>query len=338
MPSSPSGFRLFRDSSGLLPNTLALSWTSAGWLLSFYLMGTPQVLLNIAGVLLCAHTMVLAAYLLHDAAHQSLLATPLANRRIGEWLAFVAGGAYASFERIRHMHIRHHVDRADLTCFNFKQLIQSRPALRRFLEAAEWAYLPATEALMHAQVILRPFVVPEQRHHLPRVLGVLLLRGVLLALLATWSLKALILYGLAFAVFLHVLDFFDAFHHSFEQHFVAADEAIPKGGTHAYEQANTYTNLLSLRWPWLNLLTLNFGYHNAHHERPSVPWYGLPALHRSLYGGQAPNVLPIRRLLRAWHVHRVRRVAGDGYGAEPAGPIRANDFVGAHGVSFLTVV
>jgi fatty acid desaturase len=337
-PSSPRAFRLFRESSGVLPSTLALAWTSVGWLVSFYLMGTHRVVLNIAGVLLCGHTMVLAAYLLHDAAHQSLLATPSANRRIGEWLSFVAGGAYASFERIRHMHIRHHVDRADVTCFNFKQLIQNHPALRRLLEIAEWACLPATEALMHAQVVLRPFVVPGQRRYLPRVLGMLVLRGMLLALLAAWSLKALILYTLAFALFLHVLDFFDAFHHTFEQRFIAADEAIPKGGSHAYEQANTYSNLLS-RWPWLNFLTLNFGYHNAHHERPSVPWYRLPALHRSLYGdGQAPNALPLLRLLRAWHVHRVHRVAGDGYGAAPDERIRADDFVGAHGVSFLTVV
>ena len=35
-----------------------------------------------------------------------------------------------------------------------------------------------------------------------------------------------------------------------------------------YEQMNTYSNVTSLRHPWLNLLLLNFPYHNAHHEPP----------------------------------------------------------------------
>jgi fatty acid desaturase len=330
--------RLFRERAGILPNTLALLWTSAGWLLSFYLMGTGSVLLNLAGVLLCAHTMVLAAYLLHDAAHQSLFAPRAANQAVGEWLGFVATSSYASFERIRHMHIRHHTDRADLACFNFKRLLERNPSLRRLLEAAEWACLPAMEALMHLQVILRPLLVRSQRRYLPRVLGMLVLRGLLLACLAAWSAKAVLLYAVAFALFLRVLDLFDAFHHSFEQHFVAADEAIPRGRTHAYEQANTYSNLVSARWPWLNLLTLNFGYHNAHHERPSVPWYRLPALHRQLYGAQAPGLMRVSSLLRTWHVNRVRRVGGDKYGAASAAPMRADGFIGAHGVSFLTVV
>lgn len=291
--------------SGVLPNTLALSWTSAAWLTSFCLMGSGSVLLDIASVLLCAHSRVLAAYLLHDAAHQSIFATAAGNRRIGEWLGFIAGGGYASFERIRHMHVRHHVDRADLTCFNYRRLLEEHPALRRLIETAEWAHLPATEALTHPQVIVRPLLVPGQRRHRPRVLAVLALRGVLLTALAAWSLRALLLYTLAFALFLQVLDFFDAFHHSFEQHFVDADAAIPRGRTHAYEQANTYSNLMCVRWPWLNLPTLNFAYHNAHHERPGAPWYRLPALHRSLYGEQAPSLIPLPRLLRAWHVHRV---------------------------------
>jgi hypothetical protein len=75
----------------------------------------------------------------------------------------------------------------------------------------------------------------------------LLLRGLLLTALGMWHVQAVLLYVVAYTLFLHVLDFFDAFHHTFEQHFVEADEAIPKGRTHAYEQANTYSNLVSPR-------------------------------------------------------------------------------------------
>jgi fatty acid desaturase len=161
----------------------------------------------------------------------------------------------------------------------------------------------------------------------------------LLALLGWWSWKALLLYFVAVLVQLHVLNFFDAFHHSFPQFFVAADRAVSlEGRDPAYEQRHTYSNLISYRHPVLNLLTLNFGYHNAHHQRASVPWYRLPALHRDLYGERSLAVLPVSELLLTWHRHRVLRVTSDDYGAPGQGPGRADRFVGAHGVSFLTVV
>ena len=120
---SPAAASLFRETEGAWPNTLVLLWVSAGWASSFMLMGADAVWINLAGVLLCVQTMVLAAYLIHEAAHYTLFTTPAANRRVGEWVSFIAGAGYASFERIRHMHIWHHRDRADVTCFDFKGLL-----------------------------------------------------------------------------------------------------------------------------------------------------------------------------------------------------------------------
>ena len=339
--------RLFRDREGAIANSLALAWTCLGWLASFALMAQPAVVLNIVGVLLCAHTMVLAAYLIHEAAHHTLFIDHAANRRAGETMSFIAGASYASFERIRHMHIRHHLDRADLACFDFKRLMQRVPGLRRTLEALEWAYVPAAELLMHAQVVWRPFLERSQHPHRPRAAAMLVVRLGLLTLLALWSLRALMLYGLAYVLFLHALNFFDAFHHTFEQYFVEPDEAVPMSGRNAaYEQGNTYSNLISRRWPWFNLLVLNFGYHNAHHQRASVPWYRLPIYHRELYGEMGACEIPISALLSTWHRNRVRRVFAADYGNPgPAsggvvngGGGRAADFIGAHGVSFLTVI
>jgi fatty acid desaturase len=307
-------------------------------------MGAHAVVLNVLGVVLCTHSMVLAAYLIHEAAHQSLFATASANRRIGEWLSFIAGGSYASFERIRHMHIRHHRDRVDLATFDGKVLMRRYPLLRRAIEIAEWAYVPAAEILLHLQVIYRPMLVRAQRQHLPRVLAMLLLRGSMLIALALWSVKAIVLYALAYGLLLHVLNFFDAFHHTFDQHFVEPDQPIPAPRPdRSFEMANTYSNLLSARWPWLNVLVLNFCYHNAHHERPSAPWYRLPGLNRSICGdiGQSDSddaVMPLRELLYTWHRNRVRRVCCDDYGLPGEGRRRADSFIGAHGVSFLTVV
>jgi fatty acid desaturase len=340
MQTAAAGRRpVFREPAGALPNSLVLAGTSLAWLASFALMGADSALANVAGVLLCTQAMVLAAYLVHEAAHYTLFSSPAGNRRIGEWVSFIAGASYASFERIRHLHIRHHRDRADLVCFDFKALMERRPGLRRLLEALEWAYIPATEILMHLQVVWRPFAVPEQRRHLPRALGMLLLRGLLLAALAAWSPKALLLYALAYLLLLHVLNFFDAFHHTFEQFVVQAGQPIPLDGRdRAYEHDNTYSNLVSTRWPWLNLLTLNFGYHNAHHERAAVPWYRLPQLHRELYGDGDPAVMPVAALLATWHRNRVRRVHARDYGVATAGRVQSATFVGTHGVSFLSVI
>jgi fatty acid desaturase len=330
---------LFRDRTAALANSAVLAWVVSIWLVSFVLMAARSIPANILGVLLCAHAMVLAAYLIHEAAHQSLFAVQWANSMVGEAMSFIAGSAYASFERIRHMHIRHHMDRADLTCFDFKGLMRRRPAVRRTLEILEWGYVPATEILMHLQVMWRPVFLQSQRRHLPRVVAMLVLRGTLLVVLGLWSTRALVLYFVAAGLFLHVLNFFDAFHHTFEQFFVEAGQAVPmQDRDRAYEQANTYSNLISTRYPWLNLLLLNFGYHNAHHQRASVPWYRLPDYHRSLYGEDTPSVMPLAQLLRTWHRNRVRRVSSDDYGAPAHGLGRADDFVGAHGVSFLTVV
>jgi fatty acid desaturase len=237
------------------------------------------------------------------------------------------------------MHIRHHLDRADLTCFDFKGLLRRRPGVRRLLQILEWGYIPATELLMHGQVILRPLFVPSQRRHLPRVAVMLVVRCALLTLLGLWSWKALILYGVAVLLFLHVLNFFDAFHHTFEQYAVAADEPLPvHDRDRAFEHANTYSNVISRRHPWLNLLILNFGYHNAHHHRASAPWYRLPTLHQDLYGEEPGGMLPLSDLWRTLAGNRVRRVYSDDYGTPLPGPRGADRFVGAHGVSFLTVI
>ncbi|MGC1458419.1 MAG: fatty acid desaturase [Steroidobacteraceae bacterium] len=330
---------LFRDWPDARAHGLVLSYVLLGWPGSFAVMASHSVVLDILGVLLCTHTMVLAAYLVHDAAHQTLFISRRANQWVGEAMNCIASSGCASFERIRHIHIRHHLDRADLVCFDFKDLLRSRPLARRVLQALEWLYIPAVEVLMHLQVVVRPIFVPAQRRHLLRVLFMLAVRLALFMLLARWSVRAAFLYGLAVLLELHVLNFFDGFHHTFEQLVIKPEEPVSIAGRdRAYELDNTYSNLISVRFPWLNALTLNFNYHNAHHQRPSLPWWRLPALHRELYGQASVCVLPLRELLMTWHRNRVRRVCADDYGAVGSGPDRAASFVGTHGVSFLTVI
>jgi fatty acid desaturase len=331
--------RIFRDAYAAGINSLVMSVTVCGWVASFYLMARPQFLWPIIGVLLCAQSMLWAAYLIHEAAHQALFVGARLNRIAGETASFIAGSCYASFERIRKLHIRHHVDRADLVCFDYRAFIDRRPLLCRVLQAFEWGYIPATEVLMHLQVIWRPLIAKSQRGFWPRAMAMLVMRMALLTMLALWSVKALLLYCVAYALLLHALNFFDCFHHSFENFTVRGDEPIPAGRRdRAYEQANTYSNLVSLRAPWLNCVVLNFAYHNAHHHRASLPWYRLPALHREMFGTSTHNILSMRTLLANWHRYRVLRVTAAEYGNPDSGANAAAAFIGAHGVSFLTVI
>jgi fatty acid desaturase len=283
--------------------------------------------------------MVIAAYLIHEAAHNTLFAAPAHNRIAGEAMSWIAGSAYASFERIRHLHLRHHRERTDVTCFDYKAFLRRHALARRLTYLLEWAHVPAVELLMHAQVVLRPLLVRSQAPHLPRAALVLALRLALLLALAWISVRAAVLYVVAYTLFLAVLNFFDAFHHTFDQHFVDAAVPVPLNGRDRdYEQANTFSNVLSSRCPLLNLATLNFGYHNAHHERAATPWYRLPALNRELFGAAPRELLPLSEIVRTYHRNRLKRVLDDDYGSVGTGPGRADSFIGAQGVSFLTVV
>ena len=120
-------------------------------------------------------------------------------------------------------------------------------------------------------MIVRPFVEREQRRYLPRVLAMLALRALLGGFLAWWAPGAALLYLLAYALLLTGLNFLDAFHHTFEQFFVGERGIVPMNDRDRdYERSHTYSNVLSTRHAWLNVLILNFGFHNAHHERASA--------------------------------------------------------------------
>jgi fatty acid desaturase len=334
---------LFRYADGRLPNSLALAYTLAGYVGGIALLFSPSVWLNAVGTVVLGHAMLIAAYLIHEFAHGTIFARPEHNARAAVLCAWLSGSCYAPFQELRKKHMRHHVDRADVVTFDTKVFLKRCPAsLIKLVEGLEWAYVPAVELLMHAYVIALPFItdVPAHRTRRGQVLALLAVRGVLFAGLGWLSLKALLLYGLAWLLMVSVLRFADAYQHTYD---VFADLAGGKldDGKHrdrAYEQQNTYSNTVSLRWPALNLLLLNFAYHNAHHDKPAAPWYRLPRLNAELYQGDDTQVIPMRALLGSFHRHRVRRVLDDDYGVVGQGPHKANAFHGAIGVSFLTAI
>ncbi len=323
---------------------IAIAFVLLGYPLGIWLLFSSHWLVNIAGVLLSAESLIISAYLLHEFSHWSIFKSPETNQRWGNLMAWINGSCYSTFKEIRDKHMHHHVDRADVLTFNVQHLMRDLPSwARNLIKALEWFYIPALEILMHFLVIILPFVKPQWHHKRARLLLTLFLRAPFLIWMAYFSPKAFLLYLLAYCIMLTALRFADAFQHTYDV-FLEADIAKTGGKVRdgklrdrAYEQANTFSNLVSIGHPWLNLLLLNFPYHNAHHEKPIVPWHALPALHQQLFGNTTLlPVIPMSKLLTAYHRHRMTRLQSENYGVLTNES--ANGFIGAAGVSFLTAL
>jgi len=324
---------LFRDADGVRPNAVAIGFAAAGYALAVALIAAGSVVAAAAGSLLLAASLAVSAYLIHECAHGTLLRRPEHNARLGAALGWLAGACYAPFEALREKHLMHHAERIDCVSFDYRPLLVRSPSLLRRVALLEYAYVPAVDLIMHAAVITAPFRLERLRDRRRRVVAVLGLRLLLFGGLGLIWLPAPAFYALGYMLFLHVMRFMDAYQHSYEL-VVVADRAELAGRPRPprqFEELHTYSNPA----PLLNLVTLNFGYHNAHHRRPAEPWYRLPALHRELYGDASAHTLPFASLLRNYHRNRVRILLGD-YGVTDARCEDALAFQGALGVSFLT--
>lgn len=329
---------LFRYRDGALPNTLALAYVALGYVGGFFLILDGAWYLNLIGVLLLGHSMVIAAYLIHECAHNTIFSLPTYNERLGRVLNWVSGGCYGDYAALQHKHFRHHVDKADVVAFDYRPGLRRHPRLLFVMRALEWYYIPALDIMMHTLQIVLPFVRPAYVDNRRRVIAVGLIRGTLFLALALYSLKAALLYLVAYFLMMHVLRFMDAFQHTYEIFETLEQERgeEAKRFDREYEHRNTYSNLISRKHPWLNLLVLNFSYHNAHHFKQAVPWHQLPALHRELYGDDDSQLIPFRNQLASYHKHRMQRIDNDVDEGPGSGEDKGRYFVGVDGVNFLT--
>lgn len=331
----------FRYEDGIIPNTLLLGYIFISYLVGILLIVNPSFVFNLIGLLLLIISLVLSAYVIHEAAHGTIFYSVGANHRCAMVMGWLNGSCFASFADLRRKHMRHHRDRADVITFDYKAFLRAGPSwLRNLVLFLEWAYIPAVEFIMRGYVMILPFIDSTRVADRKRIISVLVLRLLFFTGLAWVSLKALVLYIVAYLIFITVLRFADSYQHTYDAIAILAEGCVPgnKLRDRAYEQNNTYSNLVSVRYPFLNLLLLNFSYHNAHHEKPGVPWYRLPSLHLELYGDVSENIIPMSRLLSGFHKYRVKRILSDDYGKVTSGLQKADGFYGAVGVSFLTAI
>ncbi len=199
---------------------------------------------------------------------------------------------------------------------------------------------------MHQQVVCRD-VEPLERLRSSQDERVIAVRGGLyLSLLFVFT-KVAILYAVAYMIMVTALRFMDSLQHDYGYH-VTLFSRTPgtRKGDLVFEQEHTFSNPHSLRYERLNWLTLNFGFHNAHHAQPTTAWWQLPALHRELFGDAPELAIPLAPQLAVFHRHRVARVLGGGEdeGSDPSEAwgrgfleaAREGRVTGGNAASFLT--
>ena len=325
--------RLMRYQDGLWSNLAALTYVVSAYVGGWWLLFGDSLMPFVAGVLVLAHALIIAAYMLHECAHNTIFINNEWNARLGRVLMWFTGACYGAYEDIRQKHFRHHVDRADVIAFDYRKLLKRHQGLLKLVMVLEWLYIPAVEVLMHALVIVLPFTANGRRHMRKHVLTVLTLRALIFAPIFYIAPLAIVGYGVAYLLFVTVLRFMDAFQHTYDIVEDAGDEIVRHDRD--YEYKNTYSNYISLKHPWLNLLTLNFAYHNAHHVKPTVPWYRLPRFNRESFAGDDSQVLSLREQLAMFHRYRLRRILSEEVMVEDHGFKRGMAFIGVDGVSFL---
>ena len=300
---------ILKEAAGLRYNGVAVLYAIGGYVIGFTGLFHPTWAINFGAILLLAHTMIISAYLIHECGHQLVFKRSGYNARLGRAMSWLCGAAYGTYEDMRYKHFRHHVDNGDVVWFEYEKFFGKYPTILKITRALEWFYIPAHDLIMHFIMVFTSFIIPQRRDQRSRNLMVIAVRGTAyLALLAFFP-KVAVLYAIAYLLMMHVLRFMDAFQHDYSYDVTLFEYVPPPHKCDSeWEQEHTFSVPISLRFPKLNWLTLNFGYHNAHHSNMNVPWYRLPALHRELTGNDPARVIPFSGQLKLYHRNRVLRV------------------------------
>ncbi len=303
------GAAILKEPEGLRWYGLAVLYAVGGYILGLAGLFSSSWLFNAGATMLLAHAMIIAAYLIHECGHNLVFKRQRDNTRLGRFMSWICGAAYGTYEDMRYKHFRHHVDNDDVVWFEYEEWFEKHPWVSRLTRALEWLYIPAHDLIMHAVMVLTSFVIPQRREQRARNVMVILVRGGIFTVLLLFVPGVALSYAIAYMLMMHVLRFMDALQHDYPYNATLFEIGnAPHKGDTDWEQEHTFSVPHSLRYPWLNLLTLNFGYHNAHHYDMNVPFYRLPELLEQLTGNDPARVIPFAAQLKLYHRNRVRRV------------------------------
>jgi omega-6 fatty acid desaturase (delta-12 desaturase) len=298
-----------KDPLGLRYYGAAVAYAATAYMAGFAGLFAASGLVNAAATLLLAHGMIIAAYMIHECGHNMVFNHSRHNAYLGRAMSWFCGAAYGTYEDMRYKHFRHHVDNDDVVWFDYDRFFETHPTITNIVRVLEWFYIPAHDLIMHGVMIFTSFIIPQRRDQRVRNVAVILIRGGIYTALVIYFPKVAILYAVAYLIMMQVLRFMDSVQHDYPYNLTLFEYVKPPHkGDAAWEQEHTFSNPISLRFPRLNWLVLNFGYHNAHHADMNLPFYRLPALHEELTGNDPARVIPFVAQLKLFHRNRVSRI------------------------------
>jgi len=334
--------KIFKEPEGIIYNGGAILYAISGYTIGFLGLFNANIIVNIFSSLLLGHAMIIAAYLIHESGHNLVFKKIRLNKFLGRFLSWICGSSYGTFEDIQHKHFRHHVDVDDVVWFDYEAFFEKNPKVFKLTKTLEWLYIPAHEFIMHFIMMFSSFIIPERRNQRLRNATVIAIRLPLFVLLLIFFPKVAIFYVFAYIVLLTVLRFMDSIQHDYGYNLTLFSTDKPaRKGQYGWEQEHTFSNPHSFDLEAVNWLTLNFGFHNVHHQNMTIPWYRLPRKHRELFGASRKNIVPFLSQLKIFHKNRVKRIYGNHGEDTPSGKeyliaARKGEVIGGNAASFLT--
>ena len=210
-----STFAVFKEPQGVLYHGGAFLYATAGYSLGLLGLFHQSGLVVLLSVALLGHAMIIAAYLIHECAHNTIFRKNHHNALLGGLLTWICGVPYGTYEDIRYKHFRHHVDNDDIVWYALSSFRRQHPYLIKIVLFFEWFYVPAHEVVQHVMMCFVPFIVPQRNEQRARCVMVTIVRVGLFAGLVYLSWKAAFLYLVAYAVMIHVLRFMDGLQHDY---------------------------------------------------------------------------------------------------------------------------
>lgn len=317
-----------------IANIIAISYTFLAYICGVILLFVSNFILNITGVFFITHSLLCSAYLTHEFMHGTIFKNRRWNSIFGNTMLWLNGGCYNKYQALTLQHIAHHIDRVDVFTFEPVAKLQQLPSIvRRVILALEWLYFPIMGFWSRWHSAFSPFWNSERSREKVRLISILSIRIGIFSLIGLISIKALLLYFIAYIGMITVLRWADAFQHTYEGFSPGIE--LPKRDR-AHEEAHTYSTLLSRKHTWLNILLLNFGYHNAHHTLMKCPWHNLPELNLEIEKPSKVRYVSLKQQLIHYHRFRLTRfILGQGESVDENQNPTFDKFYGAHDVSFL---
>ena len=200
---------IFKEPLGLRYNGAALLYVVVAYMTGLAGLFHPSRAIKVVAVLLLAHSMIIAAYLIHDCGHQMVSMRSRHNARLGRAMSWLCGAAYGNYEDMRYKYFRHHVDNDDVVWFEYEQFFENHPLVLKVTQALEWFYVPAHDLSMHFIMVFTSFIIPQRRDQRVRNVAVIAVRG------AVFMILVVLFPVVAYLLMMHVLRFMDSLQHDY---------------------------------------------------------------------------------------------------------------------------